>query len=119
MNFGHTIGHAVEAVYQDEVFHGEAVALGMLAALFLSSKYCGLSEDKQLYYSNKIRTILPHLPKIHDKETYKIYEKLTFDKKNTNDNINFVLIREVGEPAIDVAVTQDDIIEAIKYISVI
>jgi 3-dehydroquinate synthase len=112
LNFGHTVGHAVEADSNYEVPHGKAVALGILAAIKLSERYLKL--DAKVY-----ENLIALFKKLGLADSYKVdnYESFLYaikhDKKNS-DAINFVLLKEIGEPKIKVKVVPEDIIWALK-----
>ena len=111
LNFGHTIGHAIETYLienHEEIRHGEAVALGMLPALYLSDKYYGL--DYNLCAKNFNRFNLNDVP------VNKLIEIMRHDKKNEGGDIRFVLIKDIGKPVYDVVVKPEDIVDSINYL---
>lgn len=118
LNFGHTIGHAIETYLIEnhkEIRHGEGVALGMISALYLSEKYCNLNHQITLYYkdlycSNFNRFDFSNLP------VEKLLEIMRHDKKNEGGDIRFVLIEDIGKPVYDVVVKPDDIVDSINYL---
>ena len=118
LNFGHTIGHAIETYLienHEEIRHGEAVALGMLPALYLSDKYYGLDCDlisyyKDLYAKNFNRFNLNDIP------VNELIEIMRHDKKNEGGDIRFVLIKDIGKPVYDVVVKPEDIVDSINYL---
>ena len=118
LNFGHTVGHALETYLIDnhqEIRHGEGVALGMVSALYLSEKYCNLSHDITLYYkdiySKKFnRFDLTNIP------VEELMEIMRHDKKNEGGDIRFVLIEDIGKPVYDVVVKPKDIVDSITYL---
>jgi len=96
LNFGHTLGHALESFShqtQKPLKHGEAVALGMILAAYLSYKknLIGFTFVNQIKKSILNIYSIPKLSKNDINETIKF---LRFDKKNTSGNINFVLLKE-------------------------
>jgi 3-dehydroquinate synthase len=101
LNFGHTLGHALEAVSQYAVTHGEGVALGMIAAARISEELCYLANDE----TDRIRALIREaglpvkIPKSLD--TDDIIARLKMDKKKKGDVINFVLLKKIGMPFID------------------
>ena len=106
LNFGHTIGHGIEAsLPYGEMLHGEAIALGMRAALFLSEKHSGLSSLD----SEKILKLLRHfqlpltLPASISTPT--ILEKLSRDKKFKSGRIRFISLVRIGEAQVIDTVT--------------
>lgn len=118
LNFGHTIGHGIEAaVPYGEILHGEAVALGMRAALFLSVKYAGLPESDAARLLSLIHTMgLPLcLPSEIKEET--ILEKLFRDKKFESGQIRFVLIDSLGHAFVSQSITKEDLKEAIACLN--
>ena len=111
LNFGHTIGHAIEAVHEGKYTHGECVAAGMLVTLYLSKKLLHLNADEYEYCSGIIHKNIS-LPKINPEKFPAIISKTFHDKKNTNGQINFVLLKSLGSIAIDIPVTEEQILEA-------
>jgi len=97
LNFGHTIGHALEAsAGYGSYFHGEAVAIGMVAAAGLSSAFAGLSADEadrllRLIEAAGLPTQMPPTWRGADFET-----ALKLDKKRTGEGVEFVLIDRLG-----------------------
>ncbi len=97
LNFGHTFGHALETYYNysNKLTHGEAISIGMVTAATISNKLNyltlkNLDKIKSHFLSNNL-PILDN--KIYDKKIFEFIEK---DKKNYNNNINFVLIKNIG-----------------------
>lgn len=122
LNFGHTIGHAIEAsLPYGELLHGEAIAIGIRAALWLSVEKQGLSQDEanQVLESLehfKLNTRLPE--KLNNPESKELMlKKLAYDKKFQAGKIKFVLLEELGKPVLSTAVSIEDIKQAINYIS--
>ena len=96
LNFGHTIGHAIESHYNyKKINHGEAISIGMITEAKMSN-FIGLLSSNELY------RILMHFKKcnlkIFDKiiKEKKIIKIISKDKKNFNNNINFSLINKIG-----------------------
>lgn len=117
LNFGHTIGHGIEAsLPYGMMLHGEAISLGIRAALYLSEKINGFPKKE----SQKIIQLLENfqLPLILPKDitTDIIMRKLSRDKKFTGGNIKFVLLTELGKAAVSDQVTFDDMREAIEHL---
>ena len=117
LNFGHTIGHGIEASRPyGEILHGEAISLGIRAALYLSEKHAGLSPAD----GQRILGLLEkfHLPlRLEDTiPTSIILEKLSRDKKFSHGAIRFVLLRRAGQAFLDASLTIDDLREAIEHL---
>jgi len=115
LNFGHTIGHALEQVSQYQLKHGEAVALGIIAESYMSFKLHLLSEKvferiKAIFANNNIST---KLGKPYSRRLIK--KALLMDKKNLNQSPRFVLIKDVGRVHIGnsgyTSVVTDEIID--------
>ncbi len=98
LNFGHTFGHALETYYNynKRLTHGEAISIGMMIATNISYKLNYLS-FKDLIKIKK-HFIANGLP-IDDKQMYnkKIFEIIYKDKKNTNNKVNLILLKSIGE----------------------
>ncbi|NOR44346.1 MAG: 3-dehydroquinate synthase [Candidatus Delongbacteria bacterium] len=97
LNFGHTVGHAIELA--EDLTHGEAISIGMVAAL-------GISVEKGYININvfiQIEKLLKKygLPTDLPKDIGKIIEVIKFDKKNEKDGLNFILIKELGKAIIE------------------
>ena len=96
LNFGHTLGHAIEALTQYSKFiHGEAVAIGMIYAAKLSQKLGKCQEGIPRRLDRLVRKFdLPaDLPDLNSKA---IIESLYHDKKTMNRKIKFILVKEIG-----------------------
>ena len=117
LNFGHTIGHGIEAsLPYGMMLHGEAISLGIRAALYLSEKVNNLPQSD----SQQIIALLENfqLPLILPEEitTDLIMRKLSRDKKFIGGNINFVLLSALGEAMVSDQVTQEHMREAIEHL---
>lgn len=115
LNFGHTIGHAIEKYKNFSLTHGECVALGAVAAAFISWKHEWLSMEE--YYEIRDMFVPFHLPiSVEDIDPQEILKLTKSDKKAEGDNIKFVLLKKVGKALIDRTVTDDDILNALAEI---
>ncbi len=99
LNFGHTLGHALEKASRFELRHGEAVAIGMAAALDLSVLLTGLpaaaaQEGRALLDDLGLPSMSPPLP-LAD-----IFQALLVDKKKQGDKLVFILLRRLGEAVV-------------------
>ena len=118
LNFGHTVGHALETYLidnQQEIRHGESVALGMIPALYLSEKYCNLNHQITLYYKDIYRQNFNRF-NLKDVSVDALMEIMRHDKKNEGGEIRFVLIEDLGKPVYDVVVKPEDIVDSINYL---
>ncbi len=98
LNFGHTLGHAIESFFLESenkknLTHGEAIAIGMVCESYLSSKLLGFSFEKVTEIKNVILTIYDKTTLLKD-DFHKIMELLKHDKKNINGQVNFVLLND-------------------------
>ena len=115
LNFGHTIGHAIEKAMNFEMVHGECISLGMVAAAYISWKHNWLSMDE--YYEVRDMFVPFNLPiSIDSIDPEEILRLTKSDKKMEGENIKFVLLKKVGKAVIDKTVTDDEILEAIREI---
>ena len=114
LNFGHTVGHAIERAGNYRKFlHGEAISLGLIAACDVSVTKAGLPRDQRDAVANLLRQFdLPTLlPKDFPRE--RIFEALRFDKKFESGKIRFVVTSTIGSAKFSSDVTLEDIREAI------
>ena len=118
LNFGHTIGHAIESLSwktNKPLLHGEAVAVGIIAESKLSNLLGMLSKKDFLTIEKTIcQTGLP--TRIENLSINDILRIMAFDKKNTNKKILWSLPERVGRVDINVEVPDDLVIKAIKFI---
>jgi len=115
LNFGHTIGHAIEKSKNFELLHGECVALGSVAAAYISWKRNLLSKEE--YYEIRDMFVPFNLPiSIEDINPEEILEMTSSDKKVEGDHIKFILLKKVGKAMIDTSVTKEEIMAGINEI---
>jgi 3-dehydroquinate synthase len=101
LNFGHTLGHAMEAESAYKLSHGEGVSIGMVAAARISEKLYDLPEQDRERIENLIAAI-GHPTKIPDCiSTEGILARLKTDKKKVGDTVHFVLIKKIGFPFVN------------------
>lgn len=115
LNFGHTIGHAIEKAKNFTLSHGECVALGSVAAAFISWKHEWLSMEE--YYEIRDMFVPFNLPiSVEGIDPEEILALTKSDKKVEGSKIKFILLKKVGKAVIDLNVTDDDILNAVKEI---
>lgn len=115
LNFGHTVGHAIErAGDYDKLLHGEAICLGMIAACHISIKHAGLPPEQRDAIVDLLRAFeLPsQLPPDVSRE--KILKAVPFDKKFAGGKVRFVVAPQIGSARLSSEVTLDDIREAVE-----
>ena len=91
LNFGHTLGHALENQYG--LLHGHAVAIGMVYACRISEKLTGFDQTGRVIQLLKKYRLPTHFP--FDKE--KVFEVLNMDKKRERKEINYILLDKIGK----------------------
>jgi 3-dehydroquinate synthase len=105
LNLGHTLGHAIESETNYHFLHGEAIIVGMLFSIFISERYykkdLGYQSFKHWFEEIGYETKLPSSVSIRD-----LVHRMSKDKKANGALINFILLREIGQPSI-VAFSQE------------
>ncbi len=113
LNFGHTIGHALEKYFDFKYSHGECVALGSVAAAFIAHKRSMLSDEE--FYEIRDMFVPFDLPiSLDDYEIDRAFLNIGHDKKNTDSGLKFILLKKIGKAVIVNDVTEDEIKEAMK-----
>ena len=115
LNFGHTLGHAIEKHKNFELAHGECVALGSIAAAFISWKRELISMEE--YYEIRDMFVPFNLPiSIEDVDKDAVLELTKSDKKSDSGKIKFILLKKIGKAFIDDTVTRDEMEAALDEI---
>lgn len=119
LNFGHTIGHALEAYFQstaEPLLHGEAIILGMCAEAYLSWKMKGLS---QLELDEIQQSFKHHYPSLFQKKipVTEVISYLAYDKKNKSGKLYFSLLNGLGSANYGQEVAESEVMESIAYLS--
>jgi len=99
LNYGHTIGHAIESVSDFKIKHGEAVAVGMLAAARISSKM-GMLDENEVARLKKVIEKAGLPTKMTGFKIEGIMQAMRHDKKVRQDKIRFVLLKSIGNALI-------------------
>ena len=117
LNFGHTVGHALESVShqgRSPLLHGECVAFGMKVALELSVLLCEFPTREAHQIQHFLDTLFPDVsPTVSEEQ---LLEAMKHDKKNHKDQIVFSLLRAVGDPLVGVAVEKEAISASLKAV---
>ena len=117
LNFGHTIGHAIERHYLHEpkpLLHGEAIAIGMICESYLSEKKQGLS-------NHNLNEITEYLIKtfgkieIPNEELNAIAKNALQDKKNVGGQIICTLLEDIGSPTYNTSISLQEIEQSLEY----
>jgi 3-dehydroquinate synthase len=118
LNFGHTLGHAIETYLLDKgkrkILHGEAIAIGMIVEAFISHQrdlisLQELEEIESYLFENYGRV------KLHPEEISKIIALTAQDKKNKGKEIRFSLLTGIGDCGYDIPVSASEMKKAIQY----
>ena len=125
LNFGHTIGHAIESAALDAqhsatdsqpVAHGYCVLWGMVAEVYLSVVHAACPRE---ILQQLVQVMLQYYgrPNCNCKQREQLIERMYHDKKNAaNKTPNFTLLKNIGEPIIDQHLEEKDIDEALEYL---
>ncbi len=117
LNFGHTIGHAIESHFlttENPLLHGEAIAIGMVCESWLSWKTGGISKKE-------LDGIAAFFIKIFGKtdwpraENTAFLETMRHDKKNAGGEIRFALLKKIGLAHWDISVADAEILDSLRY----
>jgi 3-dehydroquinate synthase len=114
LNFGHTFGHALEAetAYR-RLLHGEAVAFGMRAAIYLAERTGHLSVEDSVDMLEAIRLYGP-IPPLDGIPPERIFARLASDKKTIQGKVHFILPVRIGEVTVASGVDGDAVLAAIQ-----
>ena len=113
LNLGHTIGHAIEKAKGFELLHGECVALGCVAAAFISWHHKLISMEE--FYEIRDMFVPFNLPiSVDGIEAEQILKLTKSDKKMSAGHIKFILLKKIGKAVIDETVTDADILDAVN-----
>jgi len=118
LNFGHTIGHALEAYSHESdtktLLHGEAIAIGMVCESYISHKLVGLSAAQLQEISSFIFSLFSKV-NLEGYIFHRLIELMKHDKKNSGERMNFTLLPEIGDAVYDVETQADLVIESLNY----
>jgi 3-dehydroquinate synthase len=119
LNYGHTLGHAIESYCLEHpkkptLLHGEAIAIGLLLETYISSEIFGFPKEKLNEITEKILELFPKVS-FSDDDIDEIIKLLIFDKKNSHGIIQFVLLKDIGESKTNCVVSNDEIKKAFKF----
>lgn len=117
LNFGHTIGHAVESLSWDTnrpLLHGEAVAIGMLAESYISTLQGHLSAQELELISDYISNLYSYYP-IEQLDQQALQQLILQDKKNTGKKTAFSLLEAIGTATFNQEVSEAQIQQALAY----
>lgn len=119
LNFGHTIGHAIESYSQkydsDPLLHGEAIAIGLICETFISMRMFGLDKNDLKRLANLVSWHFPHY-RFKPRPGDELLSLMCHDKKNASSSqLNFSLIRKIGDPVFDKFPGEKLILESLHF----
>lgn len=118
LNFGHTIGHAIESYYLNipgkKLLHGEAIAIGMICEAFLSYRKTGLPQEDLKAISEYLVSVFGR-PEVDPQLAGVIAGLALQDKKNYQGQVNAALLARIGEAVYDIPVNGEDIFNALSF----
>lgn len=118
LNFGHTIGHALESYSLDHdknpLTHGEAIAAGMICEAWLSNQKAGLSDEAMQEIIDTFLSIYGKYT-VKEKSFTELRNIMKKDKKNQNGKINCSLLTKIGKTQIDNICTDDELCDSLRY----
>ena len=122
LNYGHTLGHAIESYFlendsKETLLHGEAIAIGMILEGYLSYKLTNLPLEDL----NDIKTtFLSRYEKVEflEDDFDNILKLMKYDKKNSHGKVNFVLLKKIGNPVFDIEIPVELFAKAFAYYKV-
>jgi len=115
LNFGHTFGHAIEKLVDFKLSHGACVAIGMVAASYLSKilGYISLDDYNLIIQTIRLYNLPTSVEGINSKD---VYNDMFLDKKTAYNQLKLILLKQVGEAFITKDIDADDVMKAIKHV---
>ncbi len=119
LNLGHTFAHAIEIVSSHAVRHGEAVAMGLVAAANLSARlgYCSATLQNRIEASLEATALPTRIPA--DVHPEKLFKTMSIDKKKKAGRLRFVLLRDIGDVFVSGEVDRASVIETIEELKAV
>ncbi len=118
LNFGHTIGHAIESLSLKEdsfpLNHGASVAIGMICESYLSTHEGNLRDEELKQIIPPLLKLIPN-KKIKEPDFGKLWDLMSNDKKNKDGKVNFTFLKRIGEGLIDGIASQRLIYDSFNY----
>ncbi len=119
LNYGHTLGHAIESYFlvseeKEKLTHGEAIVVGMITATYISSVVLNFPKDRLLKVTQGFLKMYPKIA-IQKSDFKFIIDFLKHDKKNVKGDVRFVLLRNFEDFELDCIVSEELIKESLEY----
>ena len=119
LNFGHTVGHALEAITgYGEYLHGEAISVGQVAAAMLSARQLGLDAGAVKRIRNLFCSLgLPVSVALSERQKRKLLEAMRLDKKVSEGAVQFVLAERIGKARLRQSVGEGSLRSVLEALS--
>jgi 3-dehydroquinate synthase len=119
LNFGHTIGHALEAISRyGKYLHGEAISIGQVAAAYLSAELLGLAPGQAWRIKRLFDAAgLPTAVRLRTGDINALFDAMKLDKKVSAGEVRFVLARRIGEVEHGIPVSREAILRALDLVA--
>lgn len=118
LNFGHTVGHALESIFninnEDEMLHGQAIAMGMICEAYLSNKLASMTSDDLNELTSMIKLFFDLKP-VNKNIFDQLAEIVKYDKKKSDSGIMFSLLSGFGKHSPGIVVNNADLIHSFEY----
>lgn len=119
LNFGHTLGHAIETYFlehpkEPSLTHGESIAIGMITEAYLAHALCGFPHKDLKDIQELLSKYFRKINLVHE-DLDKIIYLTRHDKKNTQGKARFALLKDIGEPVLDVSAPEELIRESFRF----
>ncbi|MFH0735502.1 MAG: 3-dehydroquinate synthase [bacterium] len=113
LNLGHTFAHAIEKETNFKVQHGEAVIIGIVCSLYLSFELKFLDNNMLIESLEVFDKLYPYI-RFNSFDVDKVYNAMKQDKKNKDNSIRFVLLKDYGQTLVDIEADKRDVVYAIN-----
>lgn len=115
LNFGHTVGHVIESMSKYSIYHGEAIAMGIVFECILSN-ICEMLPEKEMQDIIKLIDKYGLFHPFDFSDTDKVFNIMKHDKKSDRGNIKFILIKAIGSGVVVQGISEDKILKAFKLL---
>lgn len=117
LNFGHTLGHAIEKLSEFSLYHGECVALGMVGAGYISWNLGHITKEQLAMIEETIQSYgLPIRASEFSHTSEEILAATKLDKKMESGKVKFIVLEEIGNAVITKELTDEEILSSISYV---
>jgi 3-dehydroquinate synthase len=114
LNFGHSVGHAIESYFMGEILHGEAIAAGMICESYLSYTEKLITKQELNEVVGIVNSFFSKI-KLKEKMIEPLLDELKADKKNENEVMNFTLLNGIGESSINHFLGKNEVVDCLNF----